>query len=141
MIDLENTIFDRVATQLRTNHPGIKVYGECVAEPASFPCVNMWESSNSVWAEGESNTSLDDYVNVTYTIQVFTNTPTKKADGKALANEIDDIMLGLRFRRTLLQQVPNIDRTIYRIELRYSGLIKRTDFGDADTTIFNIYPR
>lgn len=141
MIDLENTIFDRVATQLRTNHPGIKVYGEYVAEPASFPCVNMWESSNSVWAEGESNTSLDDYVNVTYTIQVFTNTPTKKADGNALANEIDDIMLGLRFRRTLLQQVPNIDRTIYRIELRYSGLIKRTDFGDADTTIFNIYPR
>ena len=141
MIDLENTIFDRVATQLRTNHPDIKVYGEDVAEPASFPCVNMWESSNSVWAEGESNTSLDDYVNVTYTIQVFTNTPTKKADGKALANEIDGIMLGLRFRRTLLQQVPNIDRTIYRIELRYSGLIKRTDFGDADTTIFNIYPR
>lgn len=140
MIDLENTIFDRVATQLRTNHD-IKVYGEYVAEPASFPCVNMWESSNSVWAEGESNTSLDDYVNVTYTIQVFTNTPTKKADGKALANEIDDIMLGLRFRRTLLQQVPNIDRTIYRIELRYTGLIKRTDFGDADTTIFNIYPR
>ena len=140
MIDLENTIFDRVATQLRTHHD-IKVYGEYVAEPASFPCVNMWESSNSVWAEGESNTSLDDYVNVTYTIQVFTNTPTKKADGKALANEIDDIMLGLRFRRTLLQQVPNIDRTIYRIELRYTGLIKRTDFGDADTTIFNIYPR
>lgn len=141
MIDIENTLFNAVATQLRTNHEGIKVYGEYVAEPASFPCVNMWESSNSVWAEGESNTSLDDYVNVTYTIQVFTNTPTKKADGKALANEIDDIMLGLRFRRTLLQQVPNIDRTIYRIELRYSGLIKRTDFGDADTTIFNIYPR
>lgn len=141
MIDIENTLFDAVATQLRTNHEGIKVYGEYVAKPASFPCVNMWESSNSVWAEGESNTSLDDYVNVTYTIQVFTNTPTKKADGKALANEIDDIMLGLRFRRTLLQQVPNIDRTIYRIELRYTGLIKRTDFGDADTTIFNVYPR
>jgi hypothetical protein len=141
MIDIENTLFDAVATQLRTSHEGIKVYGEYVAEPASFPCVNMWESSNSVWAEGESNTSLDDYVNVTYTIQVFTNTPTKKADGKALANEIDDIMLGLRFRRTLMQQIPNIDRTIYRIELRYTGTVKRTDYGDDNTTIFNVYPR
>ena len=141
MIDIENTLFDAVATQLRTSHEGIKVYGEYVAEPASFPCVNMWESSNSVWAEGESNTSLDDYVNVTYTIQVFTNTPTKKADGKALANEIDDIMLGLRFRRTLMQQIPNIDRTIYRIELRYTGTVKRTDYGDENTTIFNVYPR
>lgn len=141
MIDIENTLFDAVATQLRTSHEGIKVYGEYVPEPASFPCVNMWESSNSVWAEGESNTSLDDYVNVTYTIQVFTNTPTKKADGKALANEIDDIMLGLRFRRTLMQQIPNIDRTIYRIELRYTGTVKRTDYGDDNTTIFNVYPR
>ena len=141
MIDIENYMFDKVATQLRTNHDGIKVYGEYVAEPVSFPCVNMWESANSVWAEGESDTSLDDYVNVTYTIQVFTNSQTKKADAKALANEIDEIMTRYQFRRILLQQVPNIDRTIYRIELRYSGLVKRTDFGTNGTTILRVYPR
>lgn len=140
MIDLENTLFNAVATQLRTNHDGIKVYGEYVAEPASFPCVNMWESANSVWAEGEDNSSIDDYVNVTYTIQVFTNSTTKKADAKALAEEIDTIMTTYRFRRILLQQVPNIDRTIYRIELRYSGLVKRTDFG-TDNTFLQVYPR
>ena len=141
MIDIENYMFDKVATQLRTNHDGIKVYGEYVAEPVSFPCVNMWESANSVWAEGESDTSLDDYVNVTYTIQVFTNSPTKKKDAKELANEIDGIMTHYQFRRTLLQQVPNIDRTIYRIELRYSGLVKRTDFGTDGNTIYRVYPR
>lgn len=141
MIDLENYVFNQVATQLRHDHEGIKVYGEYVAEPASFPCVNMWESANSVWAEGEDTTALDNYVNVTYTIQVFTNSQTKKADAKAIANEIDGIMTGLRFRRILLQQVPNIDRTVYRIELRYSGLINRTDFGDENTTIFRVYAR
>lgn len=141
MIDIENTLFDAVATQLRTNHEGIKVYGEYVAEPASFPCVNMWENSNNVYAQLESNTSLDDYVNVGYTIQIFTNTQTKKEDGKALAHEIDDIMLRYRFRRVLMQQIPNIDRTIYRIELRYTGTVKRTDYGDENTTIYNVYPR
>ena len=141
MIDIENYMFDKVATQLRTNHDGIKVYGEYVAEPASFPCVNMWESANSVWAEGESDISLDDYANVTYTIQVFTNSQTKKADAKALAEEIDTIMTRYQFRRILLQQIPNIDRTIYRIELRYSGLVKRTDFGTNGNTIYRVYPR
>ena len=141
MIDIENVMFNKVATQLRTNHEGIKVYGEYVAEPASFPCVNMWESSNNVYAERESNTSLDDYVNVGYTIQVFTNSTTKKADAKAIAHEIDDVMVLHRFRRVLMQQIPNIDRTIYRIELRYTGTVKRTDFGTGKDTIFQVYAR
>lgn len=141
MIDIENVVFNAVATPLRLHHSDITIYGEYVAEPAKFPCVNMWESANSVWAEGESNTSLDDYVNVTYTIQIFTNSQTKKADAKALANEIDGIMTNMRFRRILLQQVPNIDRTIYRIEMRYSGLVNRTDFGTDNNTIFRVYPR
>ena len=141
MIDIENVMFNKVATQLRTNHEGIKVYGEYVAEPASFPCVNMWESSNNIYAERESNTSLDDYVNVGYTIQVFTNSPTKKADAKAIAHEIDDVMVLHRFRRVLMQQIPNIDRTIYRIELRYTGTVKRTDYGTDEDTIFQVYAR
>lgn len=140
MIDLENTLFNIVATELRTNHDGIAVYGEYVAEPASFPCVNMWESGNSVNAMYEDTSALDDYVNVTYAIQVYTNTPTKKLDAKAIANEIDTIMTRYRFRRSLFSQVPNIDRTIYRIEMRYSGIVKRTDFAtDSGDTFFQVY--
>lgn len=143
MIDLENTIFNIVATELRTSHPGIAVYGEYVEEPASFPCVNMWESNNSVAVQHEDTSALDDYVNVTYTVQVFTNTPTKKLDAKTIAEEIDTIMTTFRFRRNLLSQVPNIDRTIYRIELRYSGIVKRTDYTPtvSGDTVFNIFAR
>lgn len=141
MIDIENTLFNAVATQLRQSHEGVKVYGEYVAEPASFPCVSMWESSNNIYAEREDTSSIDDYVNVGYTIQVFTNSATKKADGKAIAEEIDGIMTHYRFRRVLLQQIPNIDRTIYRIELRYTGTIKRTDFGTNGNTFYQVYPR
>lgn len=141
MIDIENTMFNAVATALRTAHNGIKVYGEYVAEPASFPCVNMWESSNNIYAERESTSSIDDYANVGFTIQVFTNSTTKKQDAKALANEIDAIMTRYRFRRVLMQQIPNIDRTIYRIELRYTGTVKRTDFGTGNNEFYIVYPR
>ena len=141
MIDIENTMFNAVATQLRQNHDGISVYGEYVQEPATFPCVNMWESSNNVYAERESTSSIDDYVNVGYTIQIFTNTTTKKQDAKNLAIEIDTIMTNYRFRRVLMQQIPNIDRTIYRIELRYTGTVKRTDFGTNGNTFYQVYPR
>ena len=143
MIDLENTIFNTVATQLRTDYPGIAVYGECVAEPASFPCVNMWESNNSVEERYEDTSALDDYVRVTYTVQVFTNSPTKKLDAKAIAETVDNIMTTHRFRRFLSSQVPNIDRTIYRIELRYSGIVKRTDFQATESgdTFYQVYAR
>lgn len=143
MIDLENTIFNTVATVLRTDYPGIAVYGEYVAEPASFPCVNMWESDNSVEERYEDTSALDDYVRVTYTVQVFTNSSTKKLDAKAIAETVDTIMTTFRFRRFLFSQVPNIDRTIYRIELRYSGIVKRTDFQATESgdTLFQVFTR
>lgn len=143
MIDLENTIFNSVATQLRTDYTGIAVYGEYVAEPASFPCVNMWESNNSVEERYEDTSALDDYVRVTYTVQVFTNSQTKKLDAKAIAETVDNIMTTHRFRRFLSSQVPNIDRTIYRIELRYSGIVKRTDFQATESgdTFYQVYAR
>lgn len=140
MIDLENTVFNTVATALRTAYNGIMVYGEYVASPESFPCVNMWESDNSVVAQHEDNTSIDNYVSVTYTVQIFTNTATKKSDAKAIGDTIDTLMTGMRFRRTLRQQVPNIDRTIYRIEMRYTGLVKLTDFG-TNNEFYQVYPR
>lgn len=143
MIDIENTVFNIVATALRANYPGIKVYGEYVPESATFPCVCLWESNNFIVAEREDTSALDDYVNVTYSVQVFTNTSTKKLDGKEIAKFIDDIMVGLRFRRSLMSQVPNVDRTIYRYELRYTGTVKRTDFQATESgdTLYQIYTR
>ena len=143
MIDIENTVFNTVASALRTAYPGIKVYGEYVPEDASFPCVCLWESENSIVAEREDTSDLDNYVNVSYSVQVFTNTPTKKLDGKEIAKFIDDIMVGLRFRRSLMSQVPNVDRTIYRYELRYTGIVKRTDFQATESgdTLYQIYTR
>ena len=143
MIDIENTLFNEVATALRANHPNISVYGEYVAEPATFPCVNMWESENMVDELHEDTSAIDNYVIVTYTVQVYTNSPTKKLDAKALVEEIDTIMTGHHFRRSLLSQVPNIDRTIYRIEVRYRGIVKRTDFQATESgdTLFQVFAR
>lgn len=142
MIDIENTVFNIVATALRANYPGIKVYGEYVPEDASFPCVCLWESNNSIVSEHEDTSALDDYVSVSYSVQVFTNTQTKKLDAKNIAKDIDDIMIGLRFRRAMMSKVPNVDRTIYRIEMRYTGTVKRTDFQATESgdTLFQIYP-
>ena len=142
MIDIESTVFNTVATALRARYPDIKVYGEYVPEDASFPCVCLWESDNAIVAQHEDNTSLDNYVTVSYSVQVFTNSPTKKLDGKAIAKDVDDIMTRLRFRRAMMSQVPNMERTIYRYELRYTGTVKRTDFQPTEDgdTFFIIYP-
>ena len=44
MIDIENEIFTRIVTELRSRFPDINVYGEDVRTPSSFPCVSIVEA-------------------------------------------------------------------------------------------------
>ena len=41
MIDIENRVFNTVATALRAEYPGIFVSGDAVAAPKTFPAVTL----------------------------------------------------------------------------------------------------
>ena len=49
MIDVESLVFTNVATPLRSEFSGIRVYGEAVAEPASFPTATLVEQDNATY--------------------------------------------------------------------------------------------
>ena len=50
MIDIENSVFNTVASTLRTEllstYPKMKIYGEYVEYPEDFPCVSLWCTDN-----------------------------------------------------------------------------------------------
>lgn len=130
MINIESTVFNAIATELRSQYDGISVYGEYVQAPESFPCVCIVEDDNYTPSELQSNTSLDMFAHINYTITIYTNNTDgigKKALGKEIADKVDDIMIRFRFRRIQKTQVPNIDRTIYRMVLRYQGVVQKSD--------------
>lgn len=125
MIDIENIVFTKIADVLRAAYNGISVYGEYVEIPASFPCVTIVEADNAVYERTRDLNGVEHYARIMYEINVYTNDSTgKKSKAKAIASVIDREMSKMLFTRTFMGQTPNIDRTIYRITMRYLAVVR-----------------
>lgn len=122
MVDIENDVFNYVANALRVEFPGISVYGEQVETPSTFPSVSLVEDDNS---ELDSNLTLartpETACSLMYTANVYSNLVSgKKTQAKAIMDIIDARMHDMGFIRTMRNQLPNLDRTIYRVTARYT---------------------
>ena len=127
MIDVENEVFNSVATDVRAKYPDIYMVGEYVKTPPRFPCVSLVEMDNQTYQQTEDSGSSENHVSVMYEVNVYSNkTVGKKTECKEIAAFIDEQMLALGFARTMLQPIPNLDdATIYRMVGRYSAVISK----------------
>lgn len=127
MIDVENMVFNSVATEVRAKYPNIYMVGEYVKAPPEFPCVSIVEMDNQSYQRTEDSGSSENHVSVMYEVNIYSNkTAGKKAECKSIAASIDERMLALGFARTMLQPIPNLDdATIYRMVGRYSAVISK----------------
>ena len=129
MIDIENQVFNRVATRVREQFPNIFITGEYVNSPPTFPAVSLVEMDNSVRETTIDSGSNENHANVMYEVNVYSNkTAGKKSECKAIITLIDKELTAMGFARTTLNQVPNeYDATIYRMVGRYKAAIS-TDY-------------
>lgn len=127
MIDIENEVFNSVATEVRAKYPGVYMVGEYVKTPPKFPCVALVEMDNQSYQRTEDSGSSENHISVMYDVNIYSNkTVGKKMECKAIAALIDERMLALGFARTMLQPIPNLDdATIYRMVGRYSAVISK----------------
>lgn len=126
MIDVENIIFTNLSAAIKAFQSDCAVYGEYVEAPASFPCVTIVEADNRVLERTVSLDSNENHAQVMYEINIYTNDAQgKKTKAKSIADVIDKQMSDMLFTRTFRGQTPNVDRTIYRISMRYSAVIGR----------------
>ena len=124
MIEIENIVFTRLANAIRTSFTGASVYGEYVETPASFPCVTIVEADNKVYERTRDLDGIEHHAQVMYEINIYTNDSAgKKSKAKSLAQVIDNEMSDMLFTRTFRGQTPNIDRSIYRITMRYQAVV------------------
>lgn len=123
MIDIESMIFTAISDAVTTAYPTAFVCGDYVEAPAEFPCVTVVEADNSVLARTRDLDAVEHHAVLMYEINIYTNDgDTAKSKAKAIAQIIDGVMSANLFTRTFKYPVPNIDRTIYRITLRYKGV-------------------
>ena len=125
MIDIENAVFNTVATKVREQFPNIYMAGEYVKSPSSFPAVSLVEMDNATRADTIDSGSNENHANVMYEVNVYSNKTTgKKSECKAIIALIDQEMLALGFARATLTPVPNMnDSTIYRMVGRYRATV------------------
>lgn len=122
MIDYSNEIFNVVAVRLRSIYSGIRVVGEYVQTPTTFPCVAVDETQN-VPVHLDSATE-NKYARVQYRIQVFSNLESgKRAQARGIYSEADKVMqeLGLVCKSyTTTPQIYNAE--IYSITATYEAV-------------------
>lgn len=125
MIDIENEIFNLVATKVREKFAGIFISGEYVRTPPSFPCVSLVEMDNSINIATQTSSCNENHARLMYELDIYSNKQKgKKSECKAIAKYIDEILTSIGLTRTMLQPVPNMDdATIYRMKGRYTGIV------------------
>ena len=125
MIDFSNEIFDAVAKDLRSAYKGIRVVGEYVATPTSFPCVTLDESSNiSVFLDSGQKSK---YAQVIYRVQVFSNRKSgKRAEAREIFSRVDEKLQSLNLYCVTYTTTPEIyNSEIYSITATYRAVVNR----------------
>jgi hypothetical protein len=127
VINIEEELFNDVATEVRKEYPKVYMVGEYVKSPPSFPFVSFIEQDNSVYTKTQTSLGDENHCQVMYEVNVYSNkTKGKKAECKNIIALIDDVMLHKGFTRIMLQPIPNIDdATIYRMVARYSSVVSK----------------
>lgn len=121
MIDCENEVFTRIATELRTEFPGINLTSEYVNAPSKFPHVSVVMSDNTLMQKAVDSGNHEVAVAM-FEINIYSNkTSGRKAECRDIAKKIDEILMHMNFSRLSMIPVPNLeDASIYRIVARYS---------------------
>lgn len=127
MINVENEIFNIVAKAVRSAYPDIYISGEYVKSPPKFPAVSLIEMDNSAYTRTQTNSSVENHVELMYELNVYSNKKSgKKSECKSISALIDNELATLGFSRIMLQPIPNMDdATIYRITGRYRAVASK----------------
>lgn len=130
MVDIESTVFTKIATALRTEFSDIFVTGEYMNAPAKFPFVSIVEADNYLDSRYLDGGETERYARLMYEVNVYSNKEgTKKAECRRVLNFIDRMLYGMNFTRISMNPVPNMeDAKIYRLNARYEAV------SDGETT-------
>ena len=142
MIDVENKIIGTVFNAVQTEYPDCACYSEYVSESAAFPCVTLYELDSQTYTQSNDEQLHEHQAIVTYEANVYSALEYgKKEQAKAIADIVDQAMQGMKFTRIMRSQIPNQDRTIYRVTLRYEAIIGEPITESNNTITYQVYRR
>lgn len=133
MIDIEVDVLNEVRIYLKQHEntvlplQGVTVSGDAVRTPASFPFATVIEKDNSTTTSRRSTAREEDFADVLYEVNVYSNKQFgKKSECRTIASFIDEAMIRLGFSRISLEPMVNLDdASIYRMVGRYRASVSK----------------
>ena len=141
MIDIESKVFDTVYNAVHEAFPSARIDAGYVETSAVFPAVTVAETNNVPVQRTNTDDCSENFTRLYYEVNVYSDKQgPAKSEAKAIIAVIDDAMKSLKCYRTMMRQLPNQDRTIFRLYARYEVIVgeKPSESGD---TIYQFYRR
>lgn len=142
MIDIENIVVDRVINAiepLKTKYPKLVLHSIPVEAINDLPVVTIWEVDNQTFRMTQDESIMEHHAVITYEANVYVdNVNGKKQIAKEIADSVDTAMQNMKFTRTMRSVLPNLDRSIYRITMRYQAIVQEGRAIDNDT-VYQMY--
>ena len=140
MTDIETQVIDDITRSVLVSYPSAIVEDRYNPVAAKFPHVSVYQIVSTNPSQYQDSTNIELYTSVQFEVQIETNDRYKKTTAKAIAAIVDERMQTLGLIRTFMNPVPTVDRTIYRIVLRYSAVVMNPTLGSTTNQI-NLYHR
>lgn len=141
MIDIANVMLRIVKEAVQAQYPNCDVLSYNPDTISKFPCVTVVEKDNFVYRRSQDNISSENHAEVVFEVQVYSNsTDGKKQEAKKILSLADEAMLNSNFTRTLKSELPNADRSVYRLYASYTAIVAQSVEINGDT-VHQIYRR
>lgn len=139
MIDIENEVYTRCATAIRSAFPQADVSGIFVNEPSTFPHVSIVMRDCSEWQGSRDSSYREKIVDAMFEVNVYSDRKdTPKSEAKAIMETISDVMRSINFTRTVMTPVENLARgntsstnstgSLFRLFARFEGKATKYTF-------------
>lgn len=137
MICAENMVYTAIYDAVIAYDPTADVDSVYVEVPAAFPHVSCVEVDNATYKLTSDLDRRENHARVLYQIDIYSNKlKTAKSECKAILAVVDETMLGLGFTRISASQLPNVDRSLYRMTARYEAVVGETTDSQGNKTVY-----
>lgn len=125
MTDIENIVFDIVATALRTSFSGIYVSSDNTASPSSYPAVTLVQMDSASHLS-TMTPGVENHSDLLFQADIYSDLESgRKEQCKSIASVIDSQMLSLGFYKSgrgPQELIQGADVLKYRMIARYRGV-------------------
>lgn len=122
MINVFNEIYTGLSTQLGSD---VSMSSVDTNTPASYPFVSVVQINDSVFLEGSDCCNIENFADIEFEINVYTEQPSKKAKNDELCEKIDTYLSSIGLVRRTKMPLSMSDESLYRVVIRYSGIVSK----------------